>query len=295
MLSTHIVPKFQALSDNILHRTRNVHPPARLPSLGTGHYINTMGSAVLLATVSGLLLLWDIFLKMMSAVCLPVARTFLDARVSSMAARLMRLARVYGGLRVELDPRLRSRLPNPCLVCSNHQSVADIAVLLAALSSHRLRFVAKQELTRGFPAVSEVLRIQQHALIDRRGGYHSTASALRGLGRRIGSGISPVVFPEGTRSRDGTVRRFQTGGIRTILAETSVPIVGVAIDGGYRFAVMSSLLKDLRGITYRVGFVGVFDPGSSKQSIQSAVSSVQAAVSRRITEWHRCDSTETQD
>ena len=248
-----------------------------------------MGTAILLLSISTLLLLWDIFLKATSALCRPAARAFLDARVSHMAARLMRLVEVYGHLTVELDDRLRNGLPNPCLVCANHQSVADIAVLLAAFSSHAIRFVAKRELTRGFPAVSEVLRIQQHALIDRHGGYRSTAKALATLGRRARGGVSPVVFAEGTRSRTGEVKHFHTGGVRSILEVTSLPIVGVAIDGGHYFASVPNFLRGLRGITYRVGFVGVFDPGTTKNSIQRAVESVQLSVSRQIDAWHRQD------
>jgi len=198
----------------------------------------------------------------------------------------MRMARVYGHLSVELDDRLTTGLPNPCLVCANHQSMADIAILMAAFKSHSLRFVAKKELTRGFPAVSEVLRIQQHALIDRHGGYRSTAKALATLGQRAKQGMSPVVFAEGTRSRTGEVTQFHAGGVRSILEITPLPIVGVAIDGGYHFASMANLLKDLKGFTYRIGFVGVFDPGTTKHSIQEAVHSVQESVTRQIDEWH---------
>jgi 1-acyl-sn-glycerol-3-phosphate acyltransferase len=248
-----------------------------------------MGTVILIACVTSLLVLWDVLLKTLSATHRGLARFYLRTRISHMAARLMRLARVYGGLRVELDPRLVSLPPNPCLICSNHQSMADIAILLAAFKSHDIRFVAKHELTRGFPAVSEVLRIQRHALINRTGGYRATARALARLGRRARNGSSPVVFPEGTRSRAGDVRQFHTGGIRTILEVTQLPIVGVAIDGGYRFASMQTLIRGLRGITYRVGYVGVFDPGTSKQSIQSAVEQVRSAVVKQIDGWHRID------
>ncbi len=258
----------------------------RVPSISAGHYIITMSTVILLLCISALLLLWDIFLKATSAVCRPVARAFLNARVSHMAARLVRLTRVYGRLTVELDYRLTAGLPNPCLVCANHQSVADIAILMAAFGSHSLRFVAKKELARGFPAVSEVLRIQQHALIDRRGGYRGTVRALVKLGRRAKHGLTPVVFPEGTRSRSGEVRQFHTGGVRSILGVTSLPIVGVAIDGGHHFASVASLRRSLEMITYRVALVGVFDPGTTKHTIEGAVNAVQDSITRQIDEWH---------
>jgi len=269
-----------------LVRAGNLIGARRVSSIHAAHYIITMGKAILLLSVSALLLLWDFFLKATSAICRPVARHFLNARVSHMAARLMRITQVYARLNVELDHRLIAGLPNPCLVCANHQSMADIVVLMAAFKTHSLRFVAKKELTRGFPAVSEVLRIQQHALIDRHSGYRSTAKALTTLGRRASQGLTPVVFPEGTRSRNGDVGQFHVGGVRSILDVTPLPIVGVAIDGGHHFASMTDLLRNLKGVTYRIGFVGVFDPGSTKHAIANAVESVQDSITQQIDEWH---------
>jgi 1-acyl-sn-glycerol-3-phosphate acyltransferase len=264
-----------------------------LPTLGDGHYIKSVSNIVMLVCLAALLLIWDVFLKATSAVLRPAARSFLSARVSFMAARLLRIARVYGGLRVELDPRLSGDLPNPCLVCANHQSVADIAVLLAAFRGHSLRFVAKQELTRGFPAVSEVLRIQRHALINREGGYRTTARALATLGNRARTGISPVVFPEGTRSASGELREFYTGGIRSILSVTPLPVVGVAIDGGHLFARVSNLVGGLHGIVYRVALVGIFKPQSLKSSIRDATSAVHNSINEQLISWRTSDKVET--
>ena len=241
----------------------------------------------MLLCFAALLLFWDVQLKVMQALSRPLARRHLDRTVWRMAHRLLSIARHYGGLTVELDRRLLTDVPSPTLVCSNHQSVADIVVLFDALRRHKLRFVAKKELSRGFPAVSEVLRIQRHALINRTGDYRAGARQLHRLGRETRDGASVVVFPEGTRSRTGDVHEFRGGGIRAILAEALVPITAVAVDGGYRFSSVSDTINGLSTITYRASLVGVFDHDGTKPSIVRALKQAENAVRAQIAMWRK--------
>ncbi len=239
----------------------------------------------MLLCFASLLLVWDVQLKAMQALSRPIARRHLDRTVWKMAHRLLSVAKCYGGLTVEIDRRLLSDVPAPTVVCANHQSVADIIVLFDALRRHRVRFVAKKELSRGFPAVSEVLRIQRHALINRTGDYRDGARQLHRLGRDTRGGASVVVFPEGTRSRTGEVHEFRGGGIRTILNEALVPITAVAVDGGYRFSSLADTIGGLSTITYRASLVGVFDHDGTKQSILQALKQAEAAVRAQIAAW----------
>jgi 1-acyl-sn-glycerol-3-phosphate acyltransferase len=250
-----------------------------------------MRTVIMLLCIIGQLLYWDVLLKVMQTMSRPVARRHLDRHVSGMAHRLLVLARQYGGLNVDLDRRLLTDVPSPTLVCANHQSVADIVVLLDALKRHKVRFVAKKELSRGFPAVSEVLRIQRHALISRTSDFRRGAEELYRLGHETARGVSPVVFPEGTRSRTGQVRQFHAGGVRTILTRASVPITAVAVDGGYRFVSFMDLVKGLSRITYRASFVGVYEHDGTKASITSALEQAQFDVGRRIARWRHAEQT----
>ncbi len=244
-----------------------------------------MSAFLVLLTVVAQLLLWDFWLKLLQAVSRPMARRHLDRHVSGMARRLINLVSFYGKLHYELDRSLITDVPDPCVVCANHQSVADIAILLAALERHRVRFVAKQELARGFPAVSEVLRVQGHALINRKGDFRKVSGQLKDLGKQIDSGVTPALFPEGTRSRDGTVRTFHPGGVRTILTGRSAPITAVAVDGGHQFVSLKDLGGRLSSIVYRVKLVGVFEQDGTKASIQKAVQNAEDAIENQIEMW----------
>ena len=90
---------------------------------------------------------------------------------------------------------------------SNHQSHYDTAVLFATLP-HQLRIIAKESLGR-FPFIGWHLRRTGHILVDRR---RPDRSAIFGWAERLlALGLSLIVYPEGTRSADGTVHRFKPG------------------------------------------------------------------------------------
>ncbi len=131
---------------------------------------------------------------------------------------------------------------------SNHQSLADVPVIFDCLP-HNLRFVAKRELLF-VPFFGPYLYLAGYPLIDRR----NRARAIRSLeqaGELIRSGIPVVSFPEGTRTRDGSVGPFKKGAF-VLALEARVPVVPVAVSGSDRIMVRGSLAS--RPGTVRVHF-----------------------------------------
>lgn len=99
--------------------------------------------------------------------------------------------------------------PGRYVVVSNHQSTADIAILPWALRSLNVKFVAKEELGKYIPTVSMALTHWGSALITReatRDDLIRIKEMARGLAHWE---ASVVVFPEGTRSRDGRLQAVQ--------------------------------------------------------------------------------------
>jgi 1-acyl-sn-glycerol-3-phosphate acyltransferase len=110
----------------------------------------------------------------------------------------------------------------------NHQSNVDIPVLINSLSQFQLRWIAKKELL-WVPFLGWAMWASKHIAIDRT----NTLGAVKTLERakeRISAGISVVVFPEGTRSRDGKLLRFKKGGF-LLAVQTGTAIVPVTING----------------------------------------------------------------
>ena len=113
-----------------------------------------------------------------------------------------------------------------CVVCS-HASHIDWAVLLGFFPSP-LRFVAKKELT-AIPVIGSYLRLRG-ILIDRSKGDDAKKAIRRAA--RDDSPYPILLFPEGTRSPDGEIKKFKTGGLR-IMADEGLPLVPVRISGTF--------------------------------------------------------------
>jgi len=110
----------------------------------------------------------------------------------------------------------------------NHQSNLDIPVLVQSLVSFQLRLIAKRELL-WIPFFGWAMWASKHITIDRADPL-SAIKSLKLAKKRIAAGISIVVFPEGTRSRDGKLLRFKKGGF-LLAAQSKRPIVPVTING----------------------------------------------------------------
>ena len=91
------------------------------------------------------------------------------------------------------------------IVC-NHQSAFDI-VLLYRLFTH-FKWVAKKELAK-VPVIGWNLILNNSILIDRASAV-STKKISQGL-KHLKGGSSVLIFPEGTRTKDGQVKRFKEG------------------------------------------------------------------------------------
>ncbi len=139
------------------------------------------------------------------------------------------------GARVRID--YDGTLPpgRPMILVSNHQSMYDIPLLLWTFRQHHPKFIAKVELSRGIPSISFALRHMGSVLID-RGSQSQAVRAIEDFGKRIAAaGYMACIFPEGTRTKDGEMRKFKRSGFVTLLK--SMPdalIVPVTLDGTFK-------------------------------------------------------------
>ncbi len=128
-------------------------------------------------------------------------------------------------LHVEPLPDIDWRQPH--IFMMNHQSTLDIPVAFAVLPVN-LRFIATHVL-KWVPFLGWYMAGTGMIFINRTHRREAVKSLAK-AGERIRAGASILVFPEGTRSRDGVLLPFKTGGFALAL-EAGVPIVPVAIEG----------------------------------------------------------------
>ena len=116
------------------------------------------------------------------------------------------------------------------VIASNHVSWFDVFAIAAVLEVP-YHFVAKKELER-IPVFGPAWKAAGHISIDRSNRDRAIES-LRAAGEKIRRDRSAVViFPEGTRSRDGRLQPFKKGAFM-LAVESRVPVVPTAVTGSY--------------------------------------------------------------
>ncbi|CUT02039.1 lysophospholipid acyltransferase family protein [Candidatus Chrysopegis kryptomonas] len=113
---------------------------------------------------------------------------------------------------------------------SNHASAMDIPALICGIPD-QIRFLAKQELGK-IPLWGWLLRYGGYILIDRRNPKRAIRSVQKAI-EKIKSGVSVLVFAEGTRSFDGELLPFKRGGFMLAI-KSNTPIVPVTILGSHK-------------------------------------------------------------
>jgi len=109
------------------------------------------------------------------------------------------------------------------VVAANHQSIYDIPIVFTSLPL-QLRIVAKDSLGR-IPFLGWHLQRTGHLLVDRK---NPGAGILKRMATLVAAAHSVIVFPEGTRSVDGSVGRFK-GGIFLLAIDSTLPVLPISI------------------------------------------------------------------
>ena len=120
---------------------------------------------------------------------------------------------------------------------SNHQSDFDILIVLAFLPG-QFRWLAKKELFR-IPVFGKAMKKAGYVEIDRQN-HERALQNLAEAARKIREGKSVMSFPEGTRSKDGTIKAFKKGMFHLAL-EAGVSIVPITIIGAAEIMPKRSL------------------------------------------------------
>ncbi len=153
------------------------------------------------------------------------------------------------GVRVEVDGIENVPRDRGCVYMSNHQSVFDTVAIVATLPVP-WKFVAKRELT-WIPFFGWALALGDQIIIDRQDRESSVRSLARAA-ERVRAGANVIIFPEGTRSPDASLREFKSGGFHLAI-QAGAPIVPVAVSGSWRITPRSSLRIESGRVLVRYG------------------------------------------
>lgn len=178
------------------------------------------------------------------------------------------------------------RLPEraPFVIIGNHSSHLDALVLASALPWRLRRSafpIAAGDVFFETPAASFFAAMMLNALPmwRKRCGSHAIQE-LRA--RLVGEPAIYVLFPEGTRSRDGRMSPFKPG-LGMIVASSDVPVVPCYLDGAFAACPPGATVPRPRRLTLRIGtplsFAHLPNERSGWQQITAELEAVVAALS----------------
>ncbi|KGO91394.1 lysophospholipid acyltransferase family protein [Flavobacterium subsaxonicum] len=123
----------------------------------------------------------------------------------------------------------------PLIIVANHQSMYDIPPIIWFMRKVHPKFISKKELGKGIPSVSYNLRHGGSVLIDRKDSRQALP-AIKSLAEYIEKyNRSAVIFPEGTRSRDGIPKKFSENGLKILCKNApSAYIVPISISNSWK-------------------------------------------------------------
>jgi len=185
-----------------------------------------------------------------------------------------------GGARV----RRFGTLPTakPVLVVANHQALTDICQISILARPRVPAFVTRRRYARFVPLVSQCIRLLGSPIVDPKRDPRGSVEAIGRVARELPHGL--IIFPEGHRSRDGTIRPFRTAGLETILVARRTPVYLVLNEGVWRVRRLADLLFRVHLIDARSEVMGPFEPPADEAGFADFIRGLRETLVRRLAE-----------
>jgi 1-acyl-sn-glycerol-3-phosphate acyltransferase len=161
----------------------------------------------------------------------------------------------------------------PQIIFSNHSSFADICLLAAHLPV-QFRWLAKRELFK-VPFIGWHLARSGHLMID-RGDRESAKRLLARAAEKVRAGINVLVFPEGTRSLDGSLQPFKNR-VFHLAIDAGVPVLPIRLLGAHRILPRGTGRLVPGEVEMRVG-TPLDASGLTRDDLESLMDRVRSAM-----------------
>jgi 1-acyl-sn-glycerol-3-phosphate acyltransferase len=125
-------------------------------------------------------------------------------------------------------------------------------------------------------------------MIPRRAKPMEAMDVLDKFGKRVLSRNQiPVLFPEGTRTKDGNVGKFYSAGFRKLSEATGLPVVACALEGGYQLRDLRKIFTKLKRGSYRVKILKVYDAPKTKDECTALLDDAREVIQAQVEEWRK--------
>jgi 1-acyl-sn-glycerol-3-phosphate acyltransferase len=191
------------------------------------------------------------------------------------AMKALGVANWLGGIKVSVEGA--ENIPaGAAIFVANHASNVDPPVLAWAIP-RRIAILVKKELFK-LPIFATSMRVASFIPVDR--GSKEAVNSIDAAVKVVQSGVSLLIFPEGTRSPNGRLRRFRKGAF-TIAVRSGAPIVPTSIAGTQKIMMKGDSFLHPGAVTVRFG--PPIDPSRYEMNERlELVSVVEAAVAAAL-------------
>jgi 1-acyl-sn-glycerol-3-phosphate acyltransferase len=190
-----------------------------------------------------------------------------------------------GGADIPVPDRVVPGEPG-VLILMNHQSLFDIPLLVQSVGGGYPRIVTRKRYGRWIPLISQMTRLYQYPLVDPSADaaeMRRTYMELRHMART--TDLPVALFPEGTRSRDGSLGPFRTKGVSLMLRARPWKVYVLVADGFWqqpRFKDFVRGMSDIRGRFALAGTLEWTDPRADPEPFLEQVRELMQAELDRM-------------
>ncbi|MUU78972.1 lysophospholipid acyltransferase family protein [Winogradskyella endarachnes] len=139
------------------------------------------------------------------------------------------------GTRISFNNPYTLNTDQPLIIVANHQSMFDISPILWYMRKHHVKFVSKKELGKGIPSISYNLRHGGSVLIDRKNPRQALPAMMKFAEYIESTNRAAVIFPEGTRSKNGVPKPFKTKGLELLIKKIpSALIIPITVNNSWK-------------------------------------------------------------
>ena len=163
---------------------------------------------------------------------------------------------------------------------ANHQSTYDIPPLIWKLRNYHMKFVSKKQLGKGIPSISYNLRNGGSILID-RDKPKEAINTIKNFGKFLTKkNFSVLIFPEGTRSKNGKVKEFHRSGLKALIKNMpSANIVPISIKNSWKFSGQNYFPMPL-GVKIIIRFHKSFSNDS--KNLEYLIDQVESTIYKQV-------------
>lgn len=175
------------------------------------------------------------------------------------------------------------KLPQPCIIVSNHTSYLDI-IFSPFYIDHTAVYMGKYELLKiplfKYFFVYLDIPVNRKSLTDAH-------KAITTAGRMLDEGLSQVIYPEGTISSDGTLKPFKNGAFKLAI-EKQVPIVPVVNLNNWQFLQNGGFFKSFGGPGIARIVVGepISTVGMTEKNMSELKEKVHNFINQELSNYH---------